>query len=36
MHLPMLDVEFVFHGYTKADIDSVMTRFFAHFHRGGG
>jgi hypothetical protein len=36
LRLPMVDVEFVFQGYTEADIDSVMTRFFAHFRRGGG
>jgi len=36
VRLPVVDVEFVFHGYARAEIDAVMARFFAHFRRGGG
>ncbi|MGA3398967.1 MAG: hypothetical protein ABSC95_07080 [Acetobacteraceae bacterium] len=36
VRLPVVDVEFVFQGYTQAEIDLIMARFFAHFRRGGG
>ncbi len=36
LHLPVVDVEFVFQGYARADVDAIMERFFAHFRRGGG
>jgi hypothetical protein len=36
LHVPRVDVEFVFQRYELADINSFMTRFHAHFRRGGG
>lgn len=36
LRLPVLDVELVFHGYAREDIDAFMERFHAWFRRGGG
>lgn len=36
LRLPVLDVELVFRGYARGDIDAFVERFFAHFRRGGG
>jgi hypothetical protein len=36
LRVPRVDVEFVFQRYESADINSFMTRFHAHFRRGGG
>jgi len=36
LRLPVVDVALVFRGYTQADMDSILERFFAHFRRGGG
>jgi hypothetical protein len=36
LRVPRLDVKFVFQRYELADINSFMTRFHAHFRRGGG
>jgi hypothetical protein len=36
IRLPVVDVVLSFKGYTPAEVDRVMARFFAHFRRGGG
>lgn len=36
LRLPVVDIALQFQGYAQADIDTFMTRFFAHFRRGGG
>ena len=36
LRVPRVDVEFVFQRYDLADINAFMTRFQAHFRRGGG
>ena len=36
LRVPRVDVEFVFRRYALADINAFMTRFHAHFRRGGG
>jgi hypothetical protein len=36
LRVPRVDVEFVFQRYELADINAFMTRFHAHFRRGGG
>jgi hypothetical protein len=36
LRVPRVDVEFVFQRYQLADINNFMTRFHAHFRRGGG
>jgi hypothetical protein len=36
LRVPRVDVEFVFQRYDLADINAFMTRFHAHFRRGGG
>jgi hypothetical protein len=34
--LPLLDVALTFAGYTEAEMDAVVERFFTYFRRGGG
>jgi hypothetical protein len=36
LRVPRVDVEFVFQRYELADINAFMSRFHAHFRRGGG
>jgi hypothetical protein len=36
LRLPVIDVELMFQGYPKVDIDLFMAPFLAHFRRGGG
>jgi hypothetical protein len=36
LHLPLVDVELRFEGYTQPDIEALVARFKAHFRRGGG
>ena len=36
LKLPLVDVVLTFAGYTEAEIDAVVARFFAYFRRGGG
>jgi len=36
LKLPLVDVVLTFAGYTEAEIDTVVERFFAYFRRGGG
>jgi len=36
LRLPQVDVVLRFKGYTRGEVDIVITRFFAHFRRGGG
>jgi hypothetical protein len=36
LRLSMINIEFSFQGYSKADIEDFMRRFKLHFHRGGG
>ena len=36
LRLPMTKIEFLFQGYSKADIEDFMERFKLHFQRGGG
>lgn len=36
IRLPVTDVVFGFEGYSQAEVDGVVERFFAHFRRGGG
>jgi hypothetical protein len=36
LKLPLVDVALTFDGYTEAEIDPVIERFFTYFRRGGG
>jgi hypothetical protein len=36
LRVPRVDVEFVFQRYELADSNAFMSRFHAHFRRGGG
>jgi hypothetical protein len=36
LRVPRVDVEFVLQHYELADVNAFMTRFHAHFRRGGG
>jgi len=36
LKLPLVDVVLTFAGYTEAEIDTVVERFFTCFRRGGG
>jgi hypothetical protein len=36
LKLPVVDVEFVFQRYELDEINAFMSRFHAHFRRGGG
>jgi hypothetical protein len=36
LRVPSVDVEFTFQRYELADINAFMSRFHAHFRRGGG
>jgi hypothetical protein len=35
-HMPLTEVVFSFAGYTEAEVEAVMQRFFVYFQRGGG
>jgi hypothetical protein len=36
VRVPIVDVELMFRGYSRCEIDAFMRRFQAWFHRGGG
>jgi hypothetical protein len=36
LRLPVIDVELTFQRYERDEIDAFMSRFHAHFRRGGG
>jgi hypothetical protein len=36
LRVPLTEVFFTFTGYTEAEVEAVMQRFFVYFQRGGG